>query len=356
MKIKVARTFLPFDNHVNEEGHTTLSPPTNRSVVPTNNVHTIQDVVFDGRKYSLPGGGGDWSSGEESKPGSYKSKGDDYKKREQYLSSLRTQKDDALEYGLTSSPRYTPERWQVIMEGGTATFPSFSLAQQYQQKAKFKGIQQSYIHRVGQKEKIQLVAESMAKSFLVESIDVAKGIEETGSAFCVAPDYFVTCAHVVEKYDKNNIPSINDFGKTRKIRLVQGDRFYNAEVVAYKLEWDIAILKAHIDVDPFKISPSIITGQDIIAVGSPLGFENNVSEGIVGSVGRSVYTYNGAPEYIFVDASIQPGNSGGAIVNREDGSVIGLVTLIVSQEGLYGLNAALPSNYIEDFLKKNKII
>ena len=356
MKIKIARTFLPFDNHVNEDGHTTLSPPTDKSVLPANNVYTIQDIVFDGRKYSLPGGGGDWSDGEESKPGSYKTKGDDYKQREQYLSDLRSQKDAALEHHLTSAPKFNPERWQVIMEGGSITYPSFSLAQQYKEKAKSKGVKQSYIHRIAQKEKVQLIAESISKSFLVESVDIARGIEETGSAFCVAPNYFLTCAHVVEKYDKNDIPSVNNFGKTRKIRLVQGERFYNAEVVAYKLEWDIAILKADIEAEPFAISSSTMVGQDIIAVGSPIGFENNVSEGIIGSVGRDVYSYAGAPEYMFVDASIHPGNSGGAIIDKENGSVIGLVTLIVSQEGLYGLNAALPSNYIEDFLKSNKII
>ena len=57
---KQARTFLP---EILAPG-TGLSPTTDKSVVPTNNVYTIQDVL-DGRKYTLPGGGGDWSSGED---------------------------------------------------------------------------------------------------------------------------------------------------------------------------------------------------------------------------------------------------------------------------------------------------
>ncbi len=59
---------------------TGLSTPTQRSVVPTNNVHTIQDVM-DGRKYELPGGGGDWSEGEDLFH-SYKEEGDLYKRKD----------------------------------------------------------------------------------------------------------------------------------------------------------------------------------------------------------------------------------------------------------------------------------
>lgn len=354
--IKTARTFLPFDNHVTPSGETTLSPTTNKSILPTNNVFTIQDIIFDGRKYVLPGGGGDWSSGDEAQPPSYKSKGDDYKSREQYLDLLRKQRYQFLEDKLTTGKPFVPERWEVIMKGGTVTFPSFSLAQQYQEKAKSKGVLKTYLHRVAQKDKVELAYEAISKTFLVESMDIVKGIEETGSAFCVAPKFFLTCAHVVEKYDKNNIPNVKNFGVNRRIRLVQKGRFYTATVAAYNLEWDIAVLKADIEVDPFQINPSILIGEDVFAIGSPLGFENNVSEGIIGSTDKKIYNYKGAPDYIFIDASIHPGNSGGAIVKQDDGSVIGLVTLIVSHEGFYGLNAALPSSNILTFLKKNKIL
>ena len=57
---KKARTFMP---EILFPG-SGLSTPTNKSVVPTNNVTTIQDVL-DGRKYTIPGGGGDWSPGED---------------------------------------------------------------------------------------------------------------------------------------------------------------------------------------------------------------------------------------------------------------------------------------------------
>jgi len=356
MKIKIARTFMPFDLHVTEDGQTALSPPTNRSVLPTNNVHTIQDIVFDGRKYVLPGGGGDWSDGEEAQPGSYKTKGSEYKQREQYLDQLRKHKDDNVENSLVGATWFVPERWEVIMEGGTVTKPSLALAIEYKEKVKTKGIDKVYISKAAMREKVEVVSEALSKTFLVESIDIAQGIEETGSAFCVAPNTFLTCAHVVQKYDKSNISSVKKFGAGRNIKLVQDGKFYNATVGAYNLEWDIAVLKADIDVESFEINPSIFVGEDIVAVGSPLGFENNVSEGMVGSLGREVYNYSGSPEYMFIDAAIHPGNSGGAIVKQEDGSVVGLVTLIVSNEGVYGLNAALPSSYMLDFLKKNKIV
>ena len=132
-RVKLARTFTPFDNHVTEDGHTALSPPTEKSVVPTNNVHTIQDIVFDGRKYKLPGGGGDWGEGDEAQPGSYKSKGSDYKSQEQFWEQQRRQKDFYSRGKLLQgTPLEAPEVWQVVMNGGAVSFPSFPLAQQYQ--------------------------------------------------------------------------------------------------------------------------------------------------------------------------------------------------------------------------------
>ena len=62
--------------------------------------------------------------------------------------------------------------------------------------------------------------------------------------------------------------------------------------------------------------------------------------------------YENAPEYIFVDLSVFPGSSGGPIVKESTGEVVGMVTLIITDdETEYGLNAGLPAEYIEQFYK-----
>ena len=355
--IKTARTFTPFDNHVTQDGHTALSPPTSKSVVPTNNVITIQDIVIDHRKYQLPGAGGAWGLGEDSQPGSYKSTGNDYKAKEQFWEAERRKREfKQRENLLQGVPIGDSEVWQVTMNGGSVSFPSFSLAQQYQEKVKSKGVKVSRISRVAQEDKVLTIARAMEKVFMVESIDVIQGVKETGAAFCIAPNYFLTCSHVISKYDKNNIAAVHNFGQNRNLRLVQDNSVYNAVLVDYNLAWDISLLKATVPCEPFSVSPNYQVGEDIFSIGSPHGFENEVSSGILGSLNRSVYSYPNAPSYMFVDASIHTGNSSGPIVKESDGSVVGLVTLIVSQEGMYGLNAALPSSYVEKFLRKNKII
>jgi S1-C subfamily serine protease len=353
--MKIARTFLPFDNRGDMGDQAYLSPTTERSVMPFNNVHTIADIIFDGRKYKLPGAGGDWGVGDEAAPPSYKAEGSDYKASDQYLEEIRRQRDFNIQQSLLSGHHEKPEQWVVVMEGGTKAFASFPLAQQYNEKIKVKYNTKAFITRVAQVSKIQLIADALDKTFLVESIDLGRGTKETGSAFCVGKNMFLTCAHVVAPYDKNGIASVRGFGADRTLRLSQEGRAYDAELVDYNLQWDIALLKAKIDVDSFNISKGDFVGDDILAIGSPHGFENNVTEGIISSQDKEVYGYAGAPTYTFVDANILPGNSGGPIIKERDGSVVGLVTLIVSQEGLYGLNAALPANYIENFLKKNNI-
>ena len=135
--------------------------------------------------------------------------------------------------------------------------------------------------------------------------------------------------------------------------MIKNDRRIRAEVVKIDLALDLAILKIESDIEPFNLMGESMVGEEIIVIGSPHGYENNVSMGIVGGVDRIVYTYPKAPHYTFVDASIMPGNSGGPVINGQ-GQVIGIVTLIVSgEEGGYGLNAVLPSSYVREFSKNN---
>ena len=352
---KEARTFLPFSGTRDQSGNPVLSPPTDRSVIPANNVYTLQDIVFDGRKYKIPGMSGAWGAGEDVKPGSYKEKASDYKLKEKYLSDLRKYRDQVM-MGSFMSGTPSTERWGVITEGGMKVFDSFALAQLYSEKAKNKGAGQTYISRLAQKQegnRVQIIADSINKCFMVESKDPSSGTIETGSCFCVAPNMFITCAHVVQKYDKNSVSDPHKFNRSVKVRLIQGGKMYNAKVLAVDLLLDIALIECDVQTDVFEIDNKIYIGDDIISIGSPHGYENNVSIGNLSSLGKRLYFYEGAPDYMFVDLSIFPGNSGGPVIKASNGKVVGLVTLIVSDTGTYGLNAALEPKYIVDFCRKN---
>ena len=289
---KQARTFLP---EILAPG-TGLSPTTDKSVVPTNNVYTIQDVL-DGRKYTLPGGGGDWSSGEDVGK-SYKEEGDMYKRKERDLDNFKN---------ITDPSHMRPaEKWKVKIPGGSKIFPSFDLAQQFRMKMREKGVPIKWISRIAQSnpDKVQVVSSSLKKTFKLDVIDAYNSTKETGAAFCIAPNYFATCAHVIVNYDKSIEPSIDveDYADRMEIFMVQGGRKYKAQVVAFSGDWDIAILKCSIDVEPFRLDiGSMQIGDDILTIGSPHGFENNVSFGNIGSIGKQIYSYKGAPKFFFID-------------------------------------------------------
>jgi len=339
---------MPFDNR--GPGGPSISPATQKSVMPFNNVPRIQDVM-DGSvsmKDVYPKTRGNWAPGEDVDK-SYKAKGDDYKRRARDLDIIKNMTGE--------TDPFPKERWKIKSPGGSTSFDSFDQAQQYMRKNK---IPYSYLARIAQIEdnknsKTKVVADSINKCLMVESVNTTMGVKETGSAFCVAPNYFITCAHVIKNYNKNDDLDGSGFSSDVFVHLVQIRQWYMAEVIDVDLKQDIALLKSAADVDVFELDKEILPGQEIIAIGSPHGYENNISSGAVGSINRKLFTYEGAPDYMFVDLAVFPGNSGGPVVREDNGKVIGMVTLIVSAGGDYGLNAALPSSYIEDFCKKNNL-
>jgi len=341
---KAYRTTMPFNG-------TGLSGVGPKSQMPFNNVHTIWDVLT-GDPYKLPGqqgDWGDWSRYEESQPGSYKDSGDLYKRRERDLDIIKN---------LTDTSNGKAEVWKLKVKGGFKEFPSLEAAQSYRRKMQEKGIFVSWITRTAQTsdEKNQ-VDEALSKTFLVESQNFQTGIEETGSSFCVGEGYFLTCAHVVKSYNKNTESDL-DFSKYKdmiKVLITVGNKKVEAEVVDFDGAKDLALLKADIKSEPFKFDPFISIGEEVFAVGSPHGFENNVTFGHVSSSNRTIYFHKGAPLYMFVDLAILPGNSGGPIINRNTGEVIGVVTAIVGENDNYGLNAGMMSTYAIEFCEKNGI-
>lgn len=342
MKIVSQRTFMPFDNR-NDMGQASLSQPTQKSIMPFNNVLTIQDILDNRNRVNevYPHARGNWASGDDVDK-SYREKGDDYK---------REVRDREILMSLLSPKEKTIQRWEVRMPGGSREFMSFELARKYTRE---KGLPFSLVRRVAQNNnnKISVIAESLEKTLMVESISPNESTVETGSAFCVAPNYFITCAHVIKSYNKN-VPTEKEYFSGSIVNLVKNDERHQAEIIDTDPILDIALLRCNTDTVPFAINDNMIIGEDIIVIGSPHGYENNVSTGTLGSLNRKVYSYNNAPDYMFVDLSVFPGNSGGPVVKSSDGSVIGMVTLIISSQGSYGLNAALPSHYILDFCTKN---
>ena len=176
---------------------------------------------------------------------------------------------------------------------------------------------------------------------------------EIGAGFCLGNGIFVTCAHAVQRYDKFNMPKETG-ASLRAITVGREDEASPAEILRVDYQKDLAILKSGMDAQALELGDSskLQQGDRVFAVGSPRGFENNVSDGIISGLDRAVFWYEGAPRYIFTDAQVLPGNSGGPLLTYDDGKVVGVVSMIVgADKGLYGLNAAIPSIHVLKILK-----
>jgi S1-C subfamily serine protease len=161
--------------------------------------------------------------------------------------------------------------------------------------------------------------------------DSARG---TGSGFLFTPDGFVlTNSHVVRA---GQAPSAASAAKLRYgISLADG-RFFDARWVGDDPDTDLAILQ--IDAlsqgalvhAPLGQSKSLKRGEIAIAIGNPLGFEHTVTSGIVSALGRSMRASTGRliPDVIQTDAALNPGNSGGPLLNSR-GEVIGVNTALI---------------------------
>jgi S1-C subfamily serine protease len=281
---------------------------------------------------------------------------------------------------LADNPHIIRERrdevWEVKVPGGSKIFPSQNLANIFRRKQIEKGIPVSYVSRIryaqsinpknntknpveenNSKNRIQLVARAMQKTFMVESINLKEGAKLNGAAFCIAPHYFITCAHVIRKYNKNlqQQANLQELKSLNNLSLIQNETRYTAELVAVHLPWDLALLYSEHMVEPFRLEENTAPGENIFTIGSPHGFENNVSFGTVGGLNRKIYSHVNAPNYIFVDLSAFSGNSGGPIIIERTEKVIAMLTAIVSSRSDFGLNAGLPSEYIKKFCIMNKI-
>lgn len=168
----------------------------------------------------------------------------------------------------------------------------------------------------------------------------------TGSGVIISEDgYIVTNNHVVK--DANELEVTLNNNKSYKAKLIGTDS-----------KMDIALLKIDADVklpySKFADSDQVKVGEWVLAVGNPYNLTSTVTAGIVSAKARNLQN-NGLQSFIQTDAAVNPGNSGGALVNTR-GELIGINTMISSQTGSYvGYSFAVPSNItrkiIEDIME-----
>ncbi len=160
----------------------------------------------------------------------------------------------------------------------------------------------------------------------------------SGSGVIISKDgYIVTNHHVVADADKISV----SFSNNRELR---------ATLIGSDPSTDLALIKVEADNLPFLTfgnSDSVQVGEWVLAVGNPFDLESTVTAGIVSAKGRSIDVLDAQDKiesFIQTDAAVNPGNSGGALVNTE-GELIGINTAILTQSGQYeGYSFAVPAN------------
>ena len=172
------------------------------------------------------------------------------------------------------------------------------------------------------------IVEDAVKSVVTIRTDLSQG-----TGFIISNDgYVVTNAHVMEG------------AKAAGIYTYDGEQ-HQVSPIGYDTNLDIALLKISGSYKRLTLANSnnVNVGEKVIAIGNPLGLQFSVSQGIVSAVHRE--GINGLPAYTQTDAALNPGNSGGPLINT-DGKVIGINNFKIGSSESLGF--ALESNYIKE--------
>jgi Do/DeqQ family serine protease len=170
-----------------------------------------------------------------------------------------------------------------------------------------------------------------------------------GSGVIIRPDgYIVTNNHVIAGADVIEVT-------------LENNQVYPAKLVGTDPATDIALIKIDAEdlpVVPMGNSDDLRLGEWVLAIGSPYDLRSTITAGIVSAKGRSMPNYDGqyrVESFIQTDAAVNPGNSGGALVNAA-GELVGINTSIISLTGSYaGYSFAVPVNIVrkvaDDFIQ-----
>ena len=174
-----------------------------------------------------------------------------------------------------------------------------------------------------------------------------------GSGVIIRPDgYIVTNNHVVAGADEIEVT-------------LENNKVYPAKLVGTDPATDIALIKINAEdlpVVPLGDSDDLRLGEWVLAIGSPYDLRSTITAGIVSAKGRSMPNYDGqyrVESFIQTDAAVNPGNSGGALVNAA-GELVGITTSIISRTGSYtGYSFAVPVNIVskvvDDFIEFGEV-
>ncbi len=164
--------------------------------------------------------------------------------------------------------------------------------------------------------------------------------ESTGSGVIISTDgYIITNNHVIDKAEKVEV-TLND------------QRSYEARVIGTDPSTDIALIKIEgSDFPTLSVADSdaVEVGEWVLAVGNPFNLASTVTAGIVSAKGRNINIFDdrsAVESFIQTDAAVNPGNSGGALINT-NGDLIGINTAIATPTGTYaGYSFAVPTSIV----------
>jgi len=248
---------------------------------------------------------------------------------------------------------------QEVPSGLTETKSAFAIPTSYEsgiataaEKTDFTAIAETSIHAVVHVKNLSVITSStnpLYEFFYGQSRNAEREVVGSGSGVIISSDgHIITNNHVIKG--------------ARKLEITLNNKeTYEAEVVGVDESTDIALLKIDKDDLPYMAfgnSDNLRVGEWVLAVGNPFNLTSTVTAGIVSAKARDINIMNNnkrIESFIQTDAAVNPGNSGGALVNIR-GDLIGINTAISSQTGSYiGYSFAVPSNIakkvIEDILE-----
>ncbi len=169
--------------------------------------------------------------------------------------------------------------------------------------------------------------------------------QAAGSGVIISQDGFIaTNNHVIERADKIEV-------------VLEDKRSFEAQLIGTDPTTDLALLKIEEEALPFLPmgnSNEAVVGEWVLAVGNPFNLTSTVTAGIVSAKGRSLNLLDdefAIESFIQTDAAVNPGNSGGALINTK-GQLVGINTAIASETGSYaGYSFAVPVNIVRKVME-----